>query len=127
MADNPRKAAVQALIQYHKEKTYSNIALDHLLKNTCMDAQDQALMSRLFYGVIERQLTIDYVLSRCSTTPIKKMHPWVADILRVGTYQLLYMDKIPPSAAVNEAVKLAKTMKQEKASGFLVRRARSLA
>ena len=119
MADNPRKAAVQALIQYHKEKTYSNIALDHLLKNTCMDAQDQALMSRLFYGVIERQLTIDYVLSRCSTTPIKKMHPWVADILRVGTYQLLYMDKIPPSAAVNEAVKLAKTMKQEKASGFV--------
>lgn len=119
MAENPRKAAVQALVQFHREKAYSNIAVDNLLKNTDMPLQDQALFSRLFYGVIERRLTIEYVLSNCSTTPLKKMHPLVADILRVGAYQLLFMDKIPPSAAVNEAVKCTKTMKQERASGFV--------
>lgn len=119
MAENPRKAAVQALIRYHKEKTYSNIALDNLLNQSNLSPQDQALVSRLFYGVIERQITIDYILSRCSTMPLKRLHPWVADILRVGAYQLLFMDKIPSSAAVNEAVKLTKTMKQERASGFV--------
>ena len=93
--------------------------LDNLLKSGDLGPADRALASRLFYGVIERRLTLDYVLAACSTVPIKKMHPCVTEILRCGIYQLLYMDKIPPSAAVSEAVNLTKALRQPRASGFV--------
>lgn len=112
MAGNARLAAVQALLQVHRDQGYSNVVLDNLLKSGDLGPADRALASRLFYGVIERRLTLDYVLAACSTVPIKKMHPCVTEILRCGIYQLLYMDKIPPSAAVSEAVNLTKALRQ---------------
>ena len=81
--------------------------------------QDQAFASRLFFGVLERQMTLDYVLGSCSSQPLRRCHPVVLDTLRAGSYQLLFMDKIPPSAAVNEAVRCAKALKQGHASGFV--------
>lgn len=114
-----RLAAVQALLQVHRDQGYSNVVLDNLLKSGDLGPADRALASRLFYGVIERRLTLDYVLAACSTVPIKKMHPCVTEILRCGIYQLLYMDKIPPSAAVSEAVNLTKALRQPRASGFV--------
>ena len=119
MAGNARLAAVQALLQVHRDQGYSNVVLDNLLKSGDLGPADRALASRLFYGVIERRLTLDYVLAACSTVPIKKMHPCVTEILRCGIYQLLYMDKIPPSAAVSEAVNLTKALRQPRASGFV--------
>lgn len=119
MAASARQAAVSALVQVHQQHGYSNIVLDNLLKTTALSPPEQALASRLFYGVIERRLTLDYVLSQCASVPLKKMHPCVTDILRTGAYQLLFMDKIPASAAVNEAVKLTRVMKQGAASGFV--------
>lgn len=114
-----RRAAVEALIRIHRDGSYSNIVLDTVLREGEFSPQDKALLSRLVYGVIERRLTLDYVINAVSSMPLKKMHPTVRDILRSGVYQLLYMDKIPASAAVNEAVKLAKNMGQGKASGFV--------
>ncbi|HEX3027095.1 MAG TPA: 16S rRNA (cytosine(967)-C(5))-methyltransferase RsmB [Clostridia bacterium] len=119
MAENARQAAVEALIRVHREGSYSNIALDSLLNSSRFSAADRALLSRLFYGVIERQLTLDYILSNYSRIKLKKMHPTVLELLRVGCYQLVYMDKIPASAAVNESVRLARVMKQERSSGFI--------
>lgn len=103
----------------HRDQGYSNVVLDNLLKTGDLGPADRALASRLFYGVIERRLTLDYVLAACSTVPVKKMHPCVTEILRCGIYQLLYMDKIPPSAAVSEAVNLTKALRQPRASGFV--------
>ena len=119
MAQDARSAVVKALAALHREKRYSNIALDELLKTTELTAKDRAFASRLFYGVIERRLTLDYVLSTASSMPLRKLHPLVLETLRVATYQLLYMDKIPPSAAVNEAVSGIRRMKQGNASGFV--------
>lgn len=115
----PRRAAVEALTRVHRDGGYSNIVLDTALREGEFSPQDKALLSRLVYGVIERRLTLDYVINTVSSMPLKKMHPTVREILRTGAYQLLYMDKIPASAAVNEAVKLAKSMGQGKAAGFV--------
>lgn len=116
---DPRMAAVRALIQINGEQGYSNIVLDQMLKTAALSPPDAALATRLIYGVVERRLTLDYLLAVCSTVPLRRMHPAVAESLRLGAYQLLYMDKIPPSAAVNESVNLVKRMKQGHAAGFV--------
>lgn len=118
MAD-ARITVVKALAGLHREKQYSNIVLDELLKTGELSEKDRAFASRLFYGVIERRLTIDYVLEHASSVPLRKVHPLVLETLRVAVYQLLYMDKIPPSAAVNEAVSGVRRLKQGNASGFV--------
>lgn len=119
MADNARHCAVKALIRLHRENSYSNILWEERLAQAGLPPMDQALATRLFYGVIERRLTLDYLLSRCCSMKLKRLHPYVLDILRVGAYQLLYMEKIPASAAVNEAVKLTRRLGQHKAAGLV--------
>ncbi len=119
MPTNPRVAVVQALTELHRRQGYSQIMLDQLLRTSALSESDRTLASRLFYGVIERRITLDYVLSRASSVPMKKMHPVVRESLRVALYQLLYMDKIPASAAVNEAVAGVRQLKQGHASGFV--------
>ncbi len=115
----PRRLAVDALVRIHRDKGYSNIVLFTALESETMTPQDKALFSRLVYGVVERRLTLDYCIDKVSSVKMKKMHPTLREIMRVGAYQLLYMDKIPPSAAVNESVKLAKSMGQGRASGLV--------
>ncbi len=119
MAVSVRVTAAAALADLHRRQGYSNIILDDLLKTEDLSAADRSLLSRLFYGVIERRLTLDHVIGSCSSMPLKKMHPLVRETLRVGIYQLLYMDRIPPSAAVNEAVSAIRQLKQGHAAGFV--------
>lgn len=109
MGADPRAAVVRTLLRLRRDAGYSNLLLDDLLSRGDISPKDQAFASRLFYGVLEREITLDYVLSRCASQPLRKCHPVVLEILRVGSYQLLFMDKIPPSAAVNEAVRCAKS------------------
>ena len=93
-----RRAAVSALLRVQQQGGYSNIVLDELLRRSAGDAQsaaDRALLSRLVYGVTERRLTLDYLLDRSSTVPVCKMQPTVREILRIGTYQLMFTDRIP--------------------------------
>ncbi|MDD4413897.1 MAG: 16S rRNA (cytosine(967)-C(5))-methyltransferase RsmB [Oscillospiraceae bacterium] len=123
MNKNARRLATEALISVHQGGGYSSAVLDLLLTDrndeNAISSADRALISRLFYGVLERLITLDYIIERHSSVRIKKMHPIVRELLRLGCYQLIYMDKIPASAAVNETVKLARSMKQDKAAGFI--------
>lgn len=119
MATNARRGAVETLIRVHRDGSYSNVVSDTFLNSASLSREEKSLFTRLVYGVIERRLSIDYIIDTVSSMPLRRMHPTVRDILRVGVYQLMYMDKIPASAAVNEAVKLAKSMGQSKASGFI--------
>lgn len=75
MGASAREAAVQLLQQVETGERHSGEALDALLRRTVLSPADQALVSRLFYGVLERRLTLDYVLSACSSVKLKKMHP----------------------------------------------------
>ncbi len=119
MVHNARDMAVSALMTWEKDATYSNIMLDQLLRASSLSSADAAFVTRLVYGVIERRITLDWVLEKQMKQPLKKCHAAVRAILRVGAYQLLFMEKIPPSAAVNEAVAQSKRMKQAHASGFV--------
>lgn len=73
----------------------------------------------LFYGVLERRLTLDHIISHYSQTSLDRLTSIVRTSLRMGVYQLAFMDKIPPSAAVNESVKLVKYSRENKASGYV--------
>ncbi len=119
MPQDARSLVVQALADLHRRQGYSNILLDTMLQTAQLSPADSALASRLFYGVIERQLTLDYLLSQASSMPLRRMHPVVLETLRVALYQMVYMDKVPVSAAVNEAVNGVRRLKQGQAAGFV--------
>lgn len=112
-----RFLAFKILSKIEHDKAYSNIALDNVLSNN--DATSAPFVCNLVYGVIERKITLDFILSQFLSQPLKKLNPQVLTVLRMGTYQLKYMDKVPVSAAVNESVKLVKKIKCAYASGLV--------
>ena len=117
--NNARSAALSALLHVDVDEGYSNIVLDKTLSAFTLEQRDKALASAIFYGVLERRITLDYMISQFSKTPIKKMSPLVLEILRMGVYQIVYLERIPKSAAVNESVNLAKENGLVKASSFI--------
>ncbi len=121
-----RSAALSALLHVDVNEGYSNLVLDKTLAAVSMEPRDKALASAIFYGVLERRITLDYIISQFSKTLVKKMSPQILEILRMGAYQILYLEKIPKSAAVNESVNLAKENNLVKASGFINAVLRSL-
>lgn len=116
---NPRKAAVTVLTKIQKDNAYSNLTLKDFLKDTELKKEDIHFVSALVYGVLDRRITLDYVLSQFMKTPINKTAPFTLNVLRTALYQIMYMDKIPESAAVNEAVKLIKKSKESRNAGFV--------
>lgn len=118
MAD-ARLTAVKLLLKMDSGEGYSNIILDSALGETDLSPKDKAFAAALFYGVIERRLTLDYIIEKNSSVPFVKLDDGVVEILRAGLYQLLYMPSVPESAAVNESVKLCKRMKLFSAQGFV--------
>lgn len=112
-----RFLAYKILLKIERDKAYSNLTLDSVLKTN--DASNSAFVRALVYGVLERKITLDYYLSKFLSQPIKKLNPQVLTILRMGAYQIKYMNKVPDSAAVNESVKLSKKVKCAFASGLI--------
>lgn len=110
---------VYGLLLKMEKSAYSNIALSSALNSSALSPQDKRLVSRLFYGVIERKLTLDHVVSKYSKKSPDKLDIEVLIVLRIGLYQLLYMDKIPDNAAVNGSVELVKANRKSSASGFV--------
>ena len=116
---NARKTAVKVLVKIEKEGTYSNLAVAEALKNSELNLQDKSLATAIIYGVLDRKITLDYILSKFLKTHINKTEPFTLMVLRSALYQIKYMDKIPESAAVNEAVKIMKSSKFSRNSGFV--------
>ena len=94
---------------------YSNIALDTVIKRNDLLGSDRALLTALVYGVIERKITLDYMISKLSSIPDSKIERDTRNALRLGLYQLAYMDKIPAHAAINETVSLV----NKRSKGFV--------
>lgn len=115
---NARKTALKALIEV-RGQAYSNITLNKFLNETDLSGADRALATAIFYGVLDRTVTLDFVLGEHIKTPLKKVQPIALEVLRIALYQIMFMDKIPDSAAVNEAVKLIKNSKQNHLAGFV--------
>lgn len=94
------------MLKCEKSGQYSNIALDHALLSSGLDTSDRALTATLVYGVIERKITLDYYISMLSSRPVSEIEPSVLMAVRMGIYQLEYLDRIPAHAAINESVAL---------------------
>ncbi len=108
---------VLGLLDRMDDKAYSNLLLEQGISG--LSERDKAFASRLFYGVLERKLTLEYIISKYSSRPLEKLDGSVANILKMGIYQLLYMDSVPDNAAVNESVALAAKCRKKSASGFI--------
>ena len=119
MVSNARKVAALALLRVQKDDAYSNIAINEAIKNASLSKLDAAFASKLFYGALERKITLDYYIRHFSSQPLSRVSPFVLSVLRCGVYQLLFMDKVPQSAAVNESVNIIKKSKDSRASGYV--------
>lgn len=115
---NAREEALKILYRVEYEGAYPNIAIKDALKDG-FSVQDKAFVTNMVYGVINRKLTLDYIIAQKSKIKLKKLSKYILLILRMGIYQLEYMDKIPESAAVNESVKLAKRYGHSASSGYV--------
>lgn len=113
-----REAAFQALGAFRHNGAWADVFLKNISDKKMQDARETALAYRIVYGVLQNRLLIDHYISAFSSVKIKKMQDAVVDILELSTYQLTMMDKIPESAAVNEAVRLSKKH-CPKAAGFV--------
>jgi len=117
--DLPREIALKTIYDINEKGAYSNIALNKQLMSNAFKDVDRAFITDLVYGTIKWKLTIDYIISSFSSIKLKKISPWIINILRLGVYQILYMDRIPESAACNESVKLAKKFGHAASSSFV--------
>lgn len=118
--DKTRKLALEILYKIDKEGAYSNIVLNEMLnknKNN-LNKKDIGLISEIVYGVTTWKLTLDEIIKNHSSVKIKKISPWILNILRMSIYQIVFLDKIPKSAAVNEGVNLAKRYGNKGSIGF---------
>lgn len=115
---NPRQAAYSVLLRIQKEGCYADQLMDRELSSGRLSGPDRGLFAELVFGVLRRQGTLDHVLSGLLTQPLARQEPQVLIFLRLGLYQLLYLDRIPESAAVNESVNLAKQI-LPRASGLV--------
>ena len=105
---SPREVALKVLYDIEKNDAYVNLSLKKKLNKTVLAKEDKALVTELVYGIIQHKTKIDYCIRLFSKIRLKKITTWIINILRLGVYQLLYLDRIPDSAACNESVKLAK-------------------
>ena len=104
---NTRAVVLDILIDINENKKYShNVINKAFSKYKNLNKQDRAFISRLVHGTLERQLSIDYIISLYSKVKVSKIKNVILQILRLSIYQIMYMDKIPDSAACNEALKL---------------------
>jgi 16S rRNA (cytosine967-C5)-methyltransferase len=116
---DPRYLAVKLLNKTFSSGSYSNIQLSAGLDSSDLDDRGKKLCSALYYGVIERKITLDYIISGLSSRPISKLDDIIINILRCGIYQIMFMDSIPDNAAVNESVALAKKFRKTSAAGMV--------
>ncbi len=120
MAENVREIVLDTLLALERGEAFSHKLLKAVLdKYDYLDGRDKAFIKRVTEGTIERQLELDYYLNHFSSVPVRKMKPLIRCLLRMSTYQIVYMDAVPDSAACNEACKLAGRRKFQNLKGFV--------
>lgn len=115
----PRVLAFKSLVKSTADASYSNLVLNSALESQKdFSSEDRALFSRLYLGVVEKKITLDYLLSQISDLPLNKLSTEALVLLEMGLFQILYMDRIPDHAAVFETVEAAKKY-DKKAYGYI--------
>ncbi|WP_019911450.1 16S rRNA (cytosine(967)-C(5))-methyltransferase RsmB [Paenibacillus sp. HW567] len=118
-AATAREVALDILVRVEQEGAYSNLLLNSSLQKSGLSREDSGLVTELVYGSISRMITLDYVLEGFLSKGIAKLQPWVRNLLRLSLYQIMYLNRIPSHAAVNEAVNIAKRRGHQGISGMV--------
>lgn len=103
-----RQMAITVLYQVNEKGGYANLLLPKRLDKGKLSRRDRALATELVYGTLRWQKKIDWIIKTYSKRPLERLDPWVHNILRLGVYQILFLDRIPPRAACYETVQLVK-------------------
>lgn len=120
MTENTREIILDTLLALERGEEFSHKLIKAVLdKYDYLEGRDKAFIKRVTEGTIERQLELDYYLNHFSSVKVQKMKPLIRCLLRMSTYQLLYMDAVPDSAVCNEACKLAAKRKFHNLKGFV--------
>jgi len=127
MSSNPRKTAIQIIYNVLKGNSNLSEELSYLRGENKSNDIDKRFVSELSTGVLRNLEYIDYAISLSSDIKVNKIAPYVMCVLRVGVYQLLFMDRVPDSAAINESVKIIKASSNRRLSGFVNALLRSVA
>ena len=115
-----REIALDTLIEILEHGQFSHIYLKAVLdKYFYLDKNERAFINRLVNGTVERKIQLDYIIDSFSKTKVKKMKPLIRTVMRMGAYEIFYMDAVPDSATCNEYVKLAKKRGFSGLSGFV--------
>ena len=103
MIDKAREIALKILYKIDVDNAYSNIVLGEMIKQNKnnLNEKDIGLISEIVYGVTTWRLTLDTIIKKHSKIRLKKISPWILNILRMSIYQIIFLYKIPKSAAVN--------------------------
>jgi 16S rRNA (cytosine967-C5)-methyltransferase len=116
-SENLRLIVLEMLLT---ESAYSHVVVrDVLNKYNYLSGQEKSFIKRLYEGTLERRIELDYVINQYSKVKTEKLKPVIRAIMRMGTYQILYMDAVPDSAACNESVKLAQKKGFATLKGFV--------
>jgi len=120
MAHDPRKTAIDVLNTLTRGKKTLDIILRDLPQDDYyLSRKDRALFTAMVYGVLRWRSRLDHIITHFSNTPIRKIEPGVLNILRLGLFQIIYLDRIPNSAAVNTSVEITKQIGASRAAGFV--------
>ncbi|MBQ9732815.1 MAG: 16S rRNA (cytosine(967)-C(5))-methyltransferase RsmB [Clostridia bacterium] len=114
-----RLAALTFLEKCRRADAWSDAVLGSVMDSHSLDGRDRGLCTAICYGVMQNRILLDNAVAAFSSVKVNKLEPKVLDILRISAYQLLFMDRIPVSAAVNEGVKLTKKLGYMRASGLV--------
>jgi len=115
---NARKLAYKILMSLDESREVSDKVINDYLKKNVLDKRDENLVRKIVYGCLENKLLLNYYIGKVASQSFSKLDKEIIYILQIGMYQILFLDKIPDSAAVNESVKIAKKV-NFKTSGFV--------
>ena len=113
----PRRVALETLLDVSRSDAYASLALDKRLAQAALGQRDRAFVTQLVYGTLENRLTLDWRIDQFLEGD-KEIDPTVREILRMGAYQLFYLDRVPDMAAVDESVSLTRAMGLEALTGL---------
>ncbi len=116
---NERSLAFSILMKTETEDAYSNIEINKAFAASDIDARGRAFVTNIVYGVLQNKIRLDYIIGQFSKIPMRKITDDVKIILRMGLYQIIFMDKVPEYAVVNESIKLVRKCKKTSSSGFV--------
>ena len=116
---DPREIAVKILYNIEVNGAYINAELNEYIEKNKIDGKDKSFLTALVQGVVKNKIKIDYILNQFSKLKPKKISPWVLAILRTGIFQIIFLDKVPDSAACNESTKLASKYSNRGSVGFV--------